>query len=60
MVVLAGPLPKPHRIFDKARLEENHAGLHIADNLQTAISLAGRLMQTGTSATVVARPPATA
>ena len=59
MVVLAGPLPKPRRIFDKAHLEENHAGLHVADNLEAAIQLAGRLMQKGTSATAATQLPTT-
>jgi sulfate permease, SulP family len=39
-VVLAGPLPKPHEVFDKARLTEKHRGLHIAKDLDTALRLA--------------------
>ena len=39
-VVLAGPLPKPHEIFDKARLTEKHRGLLVATDLDAALRLA--------------------
>ncbi|WP_394836528.1 C4-dicarboxylic acid transporter DauA [Pendulispora rubella] len=40
-VVLAGPLPKPHRIFDKAQLEAKHSGgLFIRANARAAMDLA--------------------
>lgn len=39
-VILAGPLPAPRQIFDKARLEAKHAGLRIAPNLGAAIAWA--------------------
>ena len=30
-VIVAGPLPRPREIFDKAKLEKKHAGLHIVE-----------------------------
>ncbi len=42
-VVLAGPLPKPRSVFDKARLQAKHPGLRFADTLDAAIPLAGEL-----------------
>jgi SulP family sulfate permease len=36
-VVLAGPLPRPRRVFDKAKLTQKHVGLHIAGSLEAAI-----------------------
>jgi SulP family sulfate permease len=44
VVVLAGPLPKPHRIFEKARLREAYPGLEITAHLEGAIELASRLV----------------
>ena len=46
-VVLAGPLPKPHEIFDKARLTEKHRGLEIATDLDSALRLAKDLADQG-------------
>lgn len=43
-VVLAGPLPRPREIFDKARLEERSRRVHIAEDLDAAIRLAGALV----------------
>jgi SulP family sulfate permease len=43
VVVLAGPLPRPRSIFEKARLEEKHPGLRFAPSLDAAIALAGTL-----------------
>lgn len=40
-VVLAGPLPKPRSVFDKARLQAKHPELRFADTLEAAIPLAG-------------------
>lgn len=42
-VILAGPLPKPQRIFDKARLTTRHEELRIVDDLDTALSIANTL-----------------
>jgi SulP family sulfate permease len=43
-VILAGPLPKPRAIFDKAKLEKKHRGLTITADIDTAIALAERLL----------------
>ncbi|WP_437595986.1 C4-dicarboxylic acid transporter DauA [Sorangium sp. So ce590] len=43
-VVLAGPLPRPREIFDKARLEERSKRVYIAEDLDAAIRLAGALV----------------
>jgi sulfate permease, SulP family len=42
-VVLAGPLPKPRKIFEKARLPEKYPSLCMADDLQAAIRVASEL-----------------
>jgi SulP family sulfate permease len=42
-VVLAGPLPRPQAIFDRADLETKHVGLHITEDLDRAVALAGTL-----------------
>jgi SulP family sulfate permease len=43
-VVLAGPLPRPQKIFDKARLEAKHPELRIADSLEHALQIAEQLV----------------
>ena len=43
-VILAGPLPKPHEIFDKAKLETKYPGVLLAKNLGGAIAAAEELM----------------
>ena len=41
VVVLAGPLPRPRTIFDKARLDARHEGMvHFAEDLPAALKLA--------------------
>ena len=41
IVILAGPLPRPRKIFDKARLDTRHPGLvRIAEDLAAALALA--------------------
>jgi len=42
--VLAGPLPKPRSVFAKARLEDKFPRLHVADDLESAIEMARRLV----------------
>jgi SulP family sulfate permease len=42
-VVLAGPLPKPREIFDRAKLEAKHPGLLIANTLDAALRIAEEL-----------------
>jgi SulP family sulfate permease len=44
-VILAGPLPEPRHVFDRARLEERHPGLQLASSRAEAIELAERLVQ---------------
>jgi SulP family sulfate permease len=43
-VVLAGPLPEPHRMFEKANLDEHHANCLIADDLDMALLIAQDLV----------------
>ncbi len=44
VVILAGPLPHPRKIFDKARLDTRHPGqVHVVENLDEAIRLAGEV-----------------
>lgn len=43
-VVLAGPLPRPRRIFDRAKLTRKHPGLHVVDSLDAALSRAQDLV----------------
>ncbi len=45
VVVLAGPLPKPRSVFARARLQEKHRGLHVADTLEAALRLAAELAE---------------
>jgi SulP family sulfate permease len=48
-VVLAGPLPKPHEIFQKAQLTSKYPGLHIAADLDAALRIARDLSDEGPS-----------
>jgi len=44
VVIIAGPLPRPRSIFDKAGFERRHAGMiHIAEDLPAALKLAREL-----------------
>jgi sulfate permease, SulP family len=42
-VVLAGPLPKPRKVFAKARLTDKYPQLRVADDLPAAIRVAAEL-----------------
>jgi len=44
-VVIAGPLPRPRQVFDKAHLQQKHPELHIAPTLEAAIPMAARLAE---------------
>jgi SulP family sulfate permease len=44
-VVLAGPLPRPREVFQKANLEARHEGLFIRKDLAAAVQLAATLAQ---------------
>jgi sulfate permease, SulP family len=43
-VILAGPLPRPRDVFDKAMLERKHVGLRIRHDLDAGIALANELL----------------
>lgn len=43
-VILAGPLPRPQRVFDKARLHERHATLKLAPDLDAALAMAAAIV----------------
>jgi SulP family sulfate permease len=44
MVILAGPLPQPRKIFERARLDAAHPGMvHVVADLTAAIALAHEL-----------------
>jgi SulP family sulfate permease len=43
-VIVAGPLPRPREVFDKAMLERKYAGLRIRQDLDAAIALATELL----------------
>jgi sulfate permease, SulP family len=43
-VVIAGPLPRPHEVFERANLEAKHQGLVIVDDLDTALEVAARIV----------------
>lgn len=45
LVVIAGPLPEPRRIFDRARLDETHEHVYFTDTLDDAVGLAGGLAE---------------
>ena len=44
IVVIAGPLPEPRAVFDKANLEEHHGTVFVAASLDEAIQLAADLL----------------
>jgi SulP family sulfate permease len=44
-VVLAGPLPRPHSVFEKANLTKKHPGLLVAPSLAEALPLARELVE---------------
>jgi SulP family sulfate permease len=40
IVVIAGPLPRPHTIFENARFHERHPGVEIAEDVRAALAVA--------------------
>jgi sulfate permease, SulP family len=58
-VILAGPLPRPRRVFDKAGLERKYAGLRIVPDIDAAIALAESLLAGGRPPPPAAPPGAT-
>jgi SulP family sulfate permease len=59
-VILAGPLPRPRRVFDKADLGAKHPGLHIVEDLDAALALAEKLLASAPPQTPNPPPLATA
>jgi sulfate permease, SulP family len=43
-VVLAGPLPRPRSVFDKAKLSEKHGRVRLAKDLDEAIAIAKQIV----------------
>jgi SulP family sulfate permease len=43
-VVLAGPLPEPRAVFDRANLAKHHDHVHFAETLESGIALARELV----------------
>jgi sulfate permease, SulP family len=43
-VIIAGPLPAPREVFDKARLEDHHENITFADDVDEAIAVARDLV----------------
>lgn len=43
-VILVGPLPQPHSIFNRAELERHEPGLVVAPDLEHAIEVASRIV----------------
>jgi SulP family sulfate permease len=43
-VVLAGPLPEPRRVFDRANLPQHHDHVHFAETLAEGLALARKLV----------------
>jgi SulP family sulfate permease len=56
LVVIAGPLPEPRRVFDKANLEVAHEHVFLADSRQQGIQLAHDLILLTPEATVSTAP----
>ena len=56
-VVLAGPLPRPRKIFDKARLEATHPELRMAESLDAALAVAAALVDAAPPSRGPARVP---
>jgi SulP family sulfate permease len=56
-VVLAGPLPEPRRIFERANLSKHHEHVRFAENLETALTLARELVGTQPSTNAPVPPP---
>ena len=43
-VIIAGPLPRPQSVFERAGLEAKHKGLTIVDDLETGLALAAKIV----------------
>lgn len=59
-VVIAGPLPRPRRIFDKAHLEAKYPGLVITYTLDAALRVAEEIVAQHADSRKLSSAPATA
>jgi SulP family sulfate permease len=50
LVVLAGPLPQPRRIFDRANLPKHHEHVRFSETLDAGLALASELVRASSSA----------
>jgi SulP family sulfate permease len=57
-VILAGPLPRPREVFDKAGLDRKYSGLRIVKDIDAAIALAESLLAARNPPPPAAAPPA--
>ena len=53
-VVLAGPLPQPHRIWERAKMTHTLDGVQVADDIEQAIELAKNYLAHRTPTTQIA------
>ena len=58
LVVIAGPLPEPRQVFDKANLEGVNDHVFLADSLEQGIQLAGNLLLLSPEVRAVTPSPA--
>jgi SulP family sulfate permease len=56
-VVLAGPLPRPQKIFDRAQLAAKHPELRMADSVEHALALATELVDAPLTRSTSQPPP---
>jgi hypothetical protein len=47
-VVLAGPLPEPRQVFDRANLTKHYDNVRFAENLEQGLALARELVASST------------
>ncbi|MGO8993805.1 MAG: STAS domain-containing protein, partial [Polyangiaceae bacterium] len=52
-VILAGPLPRPHSVFENAKLEAKHRGLSIVRDLAAASALSEQSVAPAANASIV-------
>jgi anti-anti-sigma regulatory factor len=55
-VVLTGPLPEPHRIFDRANLPQRHDHIHFAATVEQGLALADQLANPAAPAAPASTP----
>ena len=57
-VILSGPLPEPHAVFDRAELERHHENITIAGSAKEALDVARDLVLLSPEWSAAARPAA--